>query len=81
MISNAATGNENVKALVYLAAFLPDKGERRRRPVGQVPRQHPRRRAAPVPTTNADGSQVNDLYIQSDGSTTSSRRTCATRRT
>lgn len=27
VISNAATGNANVKALVYVAAFVPDRGE------------------------------------------------------
>jgi pimeloyl-ACP methyl ester carboxylesterase len=27
VITNAATGNENVKALVYIDAFLPDEGE------------------------------------------------------
>lgn len=27
VITNAATGNENVRALVYLAAFVPDEGE------------------------------------------------------
>jgi pimeloyl-ACP methyl ester carboxylesterase len=27
VISNAATGNPNVKALVYINAFIPDKGE------------------------------------------------------
>ena len=27
VLTNAATGNPNVKALVYIAAFAPDKGE------------------------------------------------------
>ena len=27
VVTNAATGNENVKALVYVEAFLPDEGE------------------------------------------------------
>src|SRR4051795_5297530 len=27
VITNAATGNPNVKALVYIAAFIPDGGE------------------------------------------------------
>jgi pimeloyl-ACP methyl ester carboxylesterase len=27
VISSAASGNPNVKALVYVAAFMPDKGE------------------------------------------------------
>ena len=33
VITNAATGNPNVKALVYVAAFAPDAG-RHRRPLG-----------------------------------------------
>lgn len=41
VISGAALGDSRVKALVYIAAFTPDKGERgpARR---QVPRLHPR---------------------------------------
>ena len=27
VISNAATGNENVKSLVFIAAYAPDEGE------------------------------------------------------
>ncbi|MER6425986.1 alpha/beta fold hydrolase [Streptomyces sp. NPDC001137] len=27
VVTNAATGNPNVKALVYVAAFVPDQGE------------------------------------------------------
>ncbi|WP_406485849.1 alpha/beta fold hydrolase [Streptomyces phaeochromogenes] len=66
VISNAATGNENVKALVYLAAFLPDKGESAADLSGKFPGSTLGDALRPVPTTNADGSQVNDLYIQND---------------
>ncbi len=41
VITNAAAGNPNVKALVYIAAFAPDKGESVgeliSRPVGRTP--------------------------------------------
>ncbi|GHH77843.1 alpha/beta hydrolase [Streptomyces sulfonofaciens] len=37
VISNAATGNENIKALVYIDAFIPDKGET----VGQLTAAEP----------------------------------------
>jgi pimeloyl-ACP methyl ester carboxylesterase len=64
VISNAAAGDPNVKALVYVAAFAPDDGES----IGQLisqPVQHP---IAPLPlvtysVTNADGSTATDAYI------------------
>ncbi|MFF5497887.1 alpha/beta fold hydrolase [Streptomyces aquilus] len=64
VISNAATGNENVKALVYLAAFLPDKGESAADLAGKFPGSTLGDALRAVPTTNADGAPVNDLYIQ-----------------
>ncbi|MFB7292240.1 alpha/beta fold hydrolase [Actinacidiphila glaucinigra] len=74
VITNAATGNPNVKALVYVAAFAPDKGESIADLVGKYPGSHlsddPN---APVPTalnavpfTQADGSTGVDLYIKPD---------------
>lgn len=39
VISNAALGNENVEALVFVAAFAPEEGES----IGELPREHPRR--------------------------------------
>ncbi|MFB7293885.1 alpha/beta fold hydrolase [Actinacidiphila glaucinigra] len=74
VITNAATGNPNVKALVYIAAFAPDKGESIADLVGKYPGSHlsddP---AAPVPTalnavpfTQTDGSTGVDLYIKPD---------------
>ncbi|MDX2703885.1 alpha/beta hydrolase [Streptomyces sp. PA03-6a] len=74
VITDAATGNPNVKALVYIAAFAPDKGESIADLVGKYPGSHlsddP---AAPVPTalnavpfTQADGSTGVDLYIKPD---------------
>jgi pimeloyl-ACP methyl ester carboxylesterase len=63
VISNAAYGSDNVKALVYADAFLPDKGESANElaskfegsVIGEVLR--------PVPITNPDGSKDVDLYI------------------
>ena len=43
LITNAATGNPNVKALVYVAAFAPDQGET----VGQILAMNPGSQAAP----------------------------------
>ncbi|MFJ2399366.1 alpha/beta hydrolase [Streptomyces sp. NPDC087843] len=66
VISNAATGNKNVKALVYLAAFLPEKGESAVDLSGKFPGSTLGEALRSVPFTNADGSQGTDLYIQND---------------
>ncbi|MFG3297032.1 alpha/beta fold hydrolase [Streptomyces sp. NPDC048179] len=66
VISNAATGDKNVKALVYLAAFLPEKGESAIDLSGKFPGSTLGDAPRSVPFTNADGSQGTDLYIQND---------------
>ncbi|MER5366543.1 alpha/beta hydrolase [Streptomyces sp. NPDC002722] len=66
VISNAATGNKNVKALVYVAAFLPEKGESAVDLSGRFPGSTLGEALRPVQVTNADGSQGTDLYIQND---------------
>ncbi|MFG3516283.1 MULTISPECIES: alpha/beta fold hydrolase [Streptomyces] len=66
VISNAATGNKNVKALVYLAAFLPEKGESAVDLSGRFPGSTLGDALRPAPVTNADGSRGTDLYIQND---------------
>ncbi|MGW7664518.1 alpha/beta fold hydrolase [Streptomyces sp. NPDC054756] len=66
VISNAATGNKNVKALVYLAAFLPEKGESAGDLAARFPGSTLGEALRPVPVTNADGSRGTDLYIQND---------------
>ncbi|MFG2970340.1 alpha/beta fold hydrolase [Streptomyces sp. NPDC048288] len=66
VISNAATGDKNVKALVYLAAFLPEKGESAIGLSGKFPGSTLGDALRSVPFTNADGSQGTDLYIQND---------------
>ena len=64
VITNAAAGNPNVKALVYIAAFAPDKGES----VGDLiarPVAHPIA-ALPLvsyPVVNANGTTDTDFII------------------
>lgn len=61
MISGAATGEANVKALVYVAAFAPDKGETALELSGRFPGGTlGDALARPVPTL--EGSK--DLYIE-----------------
>ncbi|MBB2947042.1 pimeloyl-ACP methyl ester carboxylesterase [Actinoplanes lutulentus] len=59
VISTAATGNANVKALVYLAAFVPETGESAEQLAGKFPGSTVGTSLKPVPLP--DG-QV-DLYI------------------
>ena len=60
VITNAANGAPNVKALVYVASFAPEKGET----IAELAAKFPgstlgEALAAPVPL----GNEVNDLYI------------------
>ncbi|MFI7111332.1 alpha/beta fold hydrolase [Nonomuraea sp. NPDC050227] len=50
-ITNAARGHDNVKALVYVAAFAPDEGETALELAGKFPgsKLPPRARGAPLP--------------------------------
>jgi pimeloyl-ACP methyl ester carboxylesterase len=63
VISEAAYGNANVKALVYVAAFAPEKGETAAELSGRFPGSTlgP---ALSAPVELADGGK--DLYIQQD---------------
>ncbi|MCH5673992.1 alpha/beta fold hydrolase [Streptomyces gilvus] len=74
VITDAATGNPNVKALVYVAAFAPDKAESAFALNAKFPGSHlsddPN---APVPTalnavpfTQPDGRTGTDLYLKAD---------------
>jgi pimeloyl-ACP methyl ester carboxylesterase len=67
VISNAATGVKNVKALVYIDAFIPDKGET----VGELTAAQPGSvlnvpdpstvfNSVPIPNSNGD----EDLYVK-----------------
>lgn len=66
VISQAAADNPNVKALVYVAAFMPDKGE----VLGELSNKFPGSELGaalnPVPYANADGTGGADLYIRND---------------
>ncbi|WP_020123752.1 alpha/beta hydrolase [Streptomyces canus] len=68
VITNAAAGDPDVKALVYLAALVPDVGET---PFGpsDVPIEHPAppQSLVEVPTVAADGTAGDDLYLAQDG--------------
>ena len=59
LITNAATGNPNVKALVYIAAFAPDQGET----VGQLLAMNPGSQAAPPNLTFRPYPNGVDVYI------------------
>jgi len=67
VISNAARGVSNVKALVYIAAFAPDAGESLAQLVTMNPGTHITpdallERPYPLP----DGTQGTDLYIKAE---------------
>lgn len=66
VISAAGAGNDKVKALVYVAAFLPAPGETALELTGKYPGSTLPGTLNPVPFTNADGSGGTDIYIQED---------------
>jgi hypothetical protein len=72
VITNAAAGKDNVKALVYIAALVPDVGETRG-PHQQVPRQRgaARERAGPV---HEDRRDYRDRPVPEPGRLSSLRR-------
>ncbi|MFI2210204.1 alpha/beta fold hydrolase [Streptomyces sp. NPDC020141] len=65
VISQAAAGNPNVKALVYISAFMPDVGESPAGLSGKFPGSELQPALRPVPYTDAHGSG-SDLYIKND---------------
>lgn len=74
VITDAATGNTNVKALVYISAFAPEQGEN----VVDLTTKYPGSQISddptapiptalfPVPFTQADGTTGIDLYAKPD---------------
>ncbi|MFB8003116.1 alpha/beta fold hydrolase [Nocardia sp. NPDC056000] len=66
VISAAAAGNDEVKGLVYVAAFLPAPGETALELTNKYPGSTLPGTLNPVPFTNTDGSTGTDLYIQQD---------------
>ena len=67
VITNAAAGKDNVKALVYIAAFVPDVGETQGDLINKFPGSEVLPVSVPVPYTKADGSIGTDLYLSPDG--------------
>ncbi|MFF2503505.1 alpha/beta fold hydrolase [Streptomyces sp. NPDC058067] len=66
VITNAADGNPNVKALVYIAAFVPDKGEQLGVLINKYPGSEIPDAVDAVPFPNPDGSTGTDLYLKAD---------------
>jgi pimeloyl-ACP methyl ester carboxylesterase len=64
VISNAARGLDRVKALVFVAAFLPDEGESAVALSGKFPGSTLGETLHAVPITLPGGSRVADLYIE-----------------
>lgn len=67
VITNAAAGKANVKALVYIAAFVPDVGETQGELINKFPGSEVLPVSVPVPYTKADGTTGTDLYLSKDG--------------
>jgi pimeloyl-ACP methyl ester carboxylesterase len=66
VISEAATGDPEVKALVYVAAFLPAPGETALELTDKYPGSTLPDALDPVTYQQADGSTATDLYIRQD---------------
>jgi len=66
VITNAAAGAPNVKALVYIAAFVPDTGEALGELIGRYPGSEIQAATYPVAYPNPDGTTGTDLYLQPD---------------
>ncbi|MGW8697981.1 alpha/beta fold hydrolase [Streptomyces eurythermus] len=66
VISEAAAGDPDVKALVYVAAFLPAPGETALELTEKFPGSTLPDALDPVAYRQADGTTVTDLYIRQD---------------
>jgi pimeloyl-ACP methyl ester carboxylesterase len=67
VITNAAAGKSNVKALVYIAAFAPDVGETQGELITKFPGSEVEPVSVGVPYIRADGTTGIDLYLSKDG--------------
>ena len=67
VITHAAAGKSNVKALVYIAAFVPDVGETQGQLISMFPGSEVLPVSVPVPYTKPDGTTGTDLYLSKDG--------------
>ncbi|WP_433243472.1 alpha/beta fold hydrolase [Actinomadura nitritigenes] len=66
VITNAAGGDPNVKALVYVAAFAPDTGEQLGPLLDKYPGSLIGSSVQPVPYPQPDGGTGTDLYLTPD---------------
>ncbi|MEE1805415.1 alpha/beta fold hydrolase [Streptomyces sp. BE133] len=66
VITNAAAGNPNVKALVYIAAFVTDKGDKLIDLLGKYPGSEIPDAINEVPFTNPDGTTGTHIYLKTD---------------
>jgi pimeloyl-ACP methyl ester carboxylesterase len=66
VISNAATGNDQVKALVYFNGWMPDEGESIQQLLARFEGSLVGPAIRPVPFTSQDGSEGADLYLDGE---------------
>ena len=66
VISNAATGNDQVKALVYFNGWMPDEGESIQQLLERFKGSLVGPAIRPVPFTGPDGSEGADLYLDAE---------------
>jgi pimeloyl-ACP methyl ester carboxylesterase len=66
VISMAAIGNDQVKALVYINGWMCDEGESQEQLLGKFEGSLVGPSIRPVPFTGPDGSQGADLYLDRD---------------
>jgi len=64
VITNAAAGDPNVKALVYVAAFVPNVGEELGKLINKFPGSEIQAALKPVPYSMGDGRTGIDLYLE-----------------
>jgi pimeloyl-ACP methyl ester carboxylesterase len=64
VITNAAAGDPNVKALVYVAAFVPNVGEQLGQLIQKFPGSEIQAALTQVPYTTGGGTTGTDLYLQ-----------------
>jgi pimeloyl-ACP methyl ester carboxylesterase len=74
VISTAATGNDQVQALVYLNGWMCDEGESQQELLERFEGSLVGPAIRPVPFTNPDGSEGADLYLAPRGVPRSVRR-------
>ncbi|MFD0265731.1 alpha/beta fold hydrolase [Streptomyces sp. NPDC127106] len=66
VVTQAAATAANVKALVYIAAFMPDAGEVLGELAGRFPGSQLEAALTPVPVPGPDGGPATDLYLRPD---------------